>query len=473
MATTLNLVSGATTVNLNSGGNYVIEYVPGVPSMSKADIEKLVAGAPTIFDEPMVDDTVKLVITGASVAAIEATAESIEKLLTVDAPRRWHKQTGNRIFLKYQPNGGSALYRADIEYGKLEVAEKGFLDWQLRDKAVVYLMSVRRRIWEADTEVQIPLTNANDTDDTDGLPVFNCNDGTGAAPATLNNYAQMAAANIDGVLPVRPRIEITHTFGTQEARRFYIAHKAQGTPASFMHTLEAEDATLGTDVTSAVCATCSGGDTADVANIPAAERTLFTWTLTETQVGYIVNQWIKVIGRFSTLPSNATIKARLKLQDSVTTAVLAVTEYVTLSNADYLQVLGTLLFSPLLQGQTTPGAIKLVLTAKDAATTGDFSLDFIQLSPVEIGSGFRFLKPIDEALVGVPVTTGVISDDLSDGNVYMNNRQGVYRGFGGPILLFPNTINRLYFLHDAANATAAISRSTTLKVYHRPRILTI
>jgi len=116
--------------------------------------------------------------------------------------------------------------------------------------------------------------------------------------------------------------------------------------------------------------------------------------------------------------------------------------------------------------------MKLVLQAKDAAAVGDFSADFIQLSPAEMATGFRLLKPIDESLVAVAATTGVLTDNMIDGGLYTESVQGVYRSYGGPIMLLPNTLQRIYFLMDGAS-DAAIARLISVKAWYRPRIETV
>jgi hypothetical protein len=459
MTTLFQLVIGSTTYDLNDGNNSLSEYA-----------HRMSDGI-----NPVTESAVVLV--AASTADNLLTQIKDINRANMAAKRRSKSKQGDRIFLKWRVNGAAPILRSEI----LAIAAVPADDptWGLpsgfANRKIKLVLSFTRVGWrEYDTLTQIPLTNDNATADLAGLKIYNCNDGTGAAGSVRVNYVQMAAADILGDMETPLYIEITHTFAASAARRFYIAHKAQGVPASFVHTLECEDASPGTGVTSTADLDCSGGNKMAVVNVPATVRTLMTWTLSTTQASYILSQWVKILARFEDLPNNSTCKVRFIVQDSVTTAQIGQSEWVTLSSADYLQQIGTIMLSPNEQGQVTAGAIKLLLQGKDSAATCDFGMDFIQPSPSELGQGFVLLKPIDEALVTVAASTGVITDNaIDDTGPQIESRQRVYLRFGGPIMLVPNTINRIYILHDGTDASAAVARTLTVKAWHRPRVTTV
>lgn len=473
MAITLTLVGSATVDFLGSGYGLLEDFQPKQPNLGEKILYRVLNGDPTLENTLTIIESFRVRVTGANVAALATNINAIERLLLVEAGRRRATQQGQRVFMTYKPSGGATTFRSEVLSGRVELLPRSLAVWQwdaLDTEIRVYIE--RRYYWEYNSEVQLTLSNGNGTDDTAGLAIFNNGDAVGSSPTKRHNHVEIDAAEAAGILPCPIRLAITNTYGTA-MRRIYMAHKAQGTPASFVHILEAEDATLGTGVANAVDANASAGDVSNVTNVPAAERTLFTWTISATQAGYVLSQWIRPLLRFSTLPSNATINARFKLTDSTTGAVIAQTDYQLLSSADYLQALPTLELSPNLQGQAAPGEMKLILSAKDSAATGDFGLDFVQLSPVESGNGFRFLKPIDETLVSVPATTGLITDDGIDGAVRIESRQGIYRGFGGPLMLIPNALQRLYFLWDLSSAAAPGAATATIQAFIRPRKLTV
>lgn len=467
----LNLVSGAVTVTLNSAAKKVRNYTPVTPALDDDTLDALLNGSLSAAQVPHVTESAVIIIQETSVALLITAIHTLEKILMVDAPRRLRTGQGPQVFVKFQPTSGS-LNRSEVFKGSLTWTQDSIRETRWGQfVADVTLAWERQYFWEADAEVQLTLTNGNGTDNTTGLPVYNTNDGSGSSPTKRHNYAEIDAAEALSPLPAPLRLAVTNTYGTA-LRRLYVALKAQGTPASFTHILEAESATLGTGVASAVDAASSNGNTANVTNVPAAERTLFTFAISSAQAAFVLSQWIRTLLRFSTLPNDATLYMRLTLKDTTSGAMLSQTPWQLMNTADYLQPLPPLMLSPNLQGQAAPGALQLVLSGKDAAGTVDFGLDFIALLPIEAANGFRFLRPIDEALVNVPATTGLITDDGITGAIYVESTQGTYRGYGGPLMLIPGVLQRLYFLCDGSG-DAAIARSLSIKAFYRPRVLTV
>lgn len=458
----LVLVRGTDEISLDFGEYGVTEYNRRVAEVG--GVGERVAN---------VDEALKLVITGATDENIVNSIQKAGRWL-IDARRRERIGTGDRVYIQYTPEKSDVTWQAEILKGRLEVLNReGFRSISGGGRIFrAGLGFTRRGAWEASSLVQLPLSNCNATRTTDNAPVYNANDLNGSSPTQRCNYVDIAAADIPGELPTPAYIVITNTY-SDAARRLYVGHKVQGDPDSFTHILEAESATLGTGVSAVVCASCSNGNTANVVNIPATVRTLFTWTLSATQAAYVLSQWVRPLARFSTVPNNSTCKARLTLKDSTTGAIVAQSEYQALNNTDELQTLPALLLSPEQAGQVTPGAMQLLFEAKDSAATGDFSLDYLDLAPVEAGIGFRFYKPVDESLVSVPATTGTITDNQIDGSLFVESRQTVYVGFGGPIMLVPRRLNRLYFHRDNASGVAAVAATMGVKVYARQRALTI
>lgn len=474
----LDLV-GASTVNLGSGGsNSIMEYVPRIAQLTPAQMERMFTGVRNLYDEPTVVESAKIRLTGTQ-AQIQTAFQTIQNILRVQAPQRQKRGAGTRVFVKWLAEGLSGANRAEVlhgsaEFSKLISLQFGFVKWYQTEIVVAW----KRRLWEKDSETAVPLTNGNGSSTTAGLNVFNCNDGTGINPNKLNNYVEVLAADATGVLPAPLRLELSNTYGTA-LRRVYVAHMAAGTPGSFTHTLEWEDASLNaTYCTAGLTSGVSNGSKVAVVNVPASAVTLATWTISAAQAGYCLSQWVRVLCRFSVLPSNSTINVRLTLKDATSAAILAQTDWQLLNNTDYLQPLPTLELSPNLQGQASAGAMTLLFDAKDSAATGDFTADFIQLSPIEAGSGFRLLKPIDETLAAdvVPATTGVLTDNMIDGGLYSNDGatqyQGVYRSYGRPLMLLPGVLQRFYLLMDGAS-DAAIARKVSVKAWYRPRVETV
>lgn len=458
----LTLVRGTDELSLDFGEFGATEYTRRIAEVSGVG-EKI----------GTVDEAIKVVIPGATDVNILNSIQKAGRWL-MDARRRERIGTGDRVYLRYTPEKSTVTWQAELLKGRIEVINReGFRS--ILGGGRIFQAGIgftRRGAWEASELTQIPISNCNGTRTLNNLAVYNANDLSGSSPTKRCNYVDILGADIPGELPTPAYIVITNTY-SDAARRLYVGHKVQGTPDSFTNVLEAESATLGTGVASAVCASCSNGNTANVTNVPATVRTLFTWTLSTTQAAYVLSQWVRPLVRFSTKPNNSTCKARLTLKDSVTGAIVAQSEYQALNTADELQTLPALLLSPEQAGQVTAGAMQLLLEAKDSAGTCDFSLDYLDLMPVEAGIGFRLYKPIDETNVSIPATTGTLTDNQIDGSLFIESRQTVYVGFGGPILLVPRRLNRLYFHRDNGSGVAAVAATMGVKVYARQRALTL
>lgn len=474
MAITVNIVGNA-TLQLNSATYGLLDqFQPKTPTFDKNTMRRALTGEPSLLDSLTVIESLRVRIHGANVAANKTLINAIETALMLDAPLRQTLGTGTRVFLKYQPSSGAQAYRSEILSGRVDLPQGALAVWNWDALDTEVLVTIERRFfWEYDTEVETPLTNSNGTNTTGGLGIHNRGDGG----ASKDNYVEIAAVDALGVLPCPMRLVLTNTYATLGARRVYIAHKAQGTPASFTHILEAESATINaTYSASAVDALCSNGNKVtlgSVSPIPAAAATLLTWTLSSAQAGYILNQWIRVIARFSTLPNNGNTKMRITLTDSVTGTQIDQSDWVTLTTTDSLQIICTKFFSPNLQGQVAAGAIKIILEGKNSGANGTASLDFIELAPVDGGTGFRFLKPADETLVSIPVSTGVLNDDMINDALFIESRQDVWLAYGGPLMVIPGRLQRLYTLRDNSDGTAAIASTMTIQLFTRPRVLTV
>lgn len=470
MAHVLDIVDGSGTITLNSSSKRVISYIPQSPQLSVDQLRQIVIGSP-LNESLTVTESALVEISGANAAAVQTAIQALEKALTFHAYQREMTGQGNRVFVQYTPDSTSGAYRSEIVDSRIELNadSQDYGRWFTNFKVNITIGWRRRFYWEAVTETTLPVGNANGTAVTGGT-VYNHDD----SGATDDNFLSIASGDAAGVIPTPFKIEIVNTYGTA-ARRIYIGHKAQGDAANFQHIYEVEAATIaGIGARSGVAAS-SGGTVVTYTNFPTGGTVLASWPITATQAGYIKNQWVRPIVRFSTLPNTSTMKCRFVLKDTTTLAVIYTTDWQLLSTTDYLQALPEIYFSQQLQGQTTSGGMTLNLEGKDSAGTGDCAMDFLQLTPMEAGQGFVFLRPIDETLVTLPGTataSGTITYNPIDGATYIESRQNVYQVYGGPLMCVPATAQRLYFLTDGT-ADADVARTLTVKAYIRPRRITI
>jgi hypothetical protein len=191
MATTLNLVEGGTTTGLNDGtSTYLIDYTPRAGS----------------FDEDSVTEQATILIDVATVALLDSEREEIIERLS-NARMRQDNHARDKTYVNFKPDGGATTWRSEILDGKIinepNIHKEG---WTIK-KIEITIEWTRRNYWEG-AEAQIPLTNTNGTDDTSGLNVFNCNDGTGTSPNDQVNYIDIKAVDVGGEIPGATRLEM-------------------------------------------------------------------------------------------------------------------------------------------------------------------------------------------------------------------------------------------------------------------------
>jgi hypothetical protein len=383
------------------------------------------------------------------------------------------------VYLEYQPDLSMPVERS------LLVIE----DWRtdcsidvddreaLRSELAAYSVEVtvrwtRTEYRELAAEIEIPLLNSSIANKaTGGVVVYNHDDATSGH----DNYVEIAAADVDGELPVPMRLEITNTYATNKDLAVFVGLATYGAPATIPHILEAELGASGT-VTVTDDATCSGtGGTGGIGQYAAitwtgsAEALIRKWSLTAAQVQACAGRYFRLLARFKTLPaSGISIRAGMLLPSGTTP--LAYSGLVNLNITDALQDLGMIRIPPWLPSESSIGAVDLGLYATKSGG-GGLDLDFIALIPTD---GYREIRA---AVTGV-AQNQVIVDDGIDDLVWLQASGGTKTGQlvsnGEPLLLQPNRLHRLYFmfLSDTSGA-AEIARTHSIRAYYRPRRLTL
>jgi hypothetical protein len=112
---------------------------------------------------------------------------------------------------------------------------------------------------------------------------------------------------------------------------------------------------------------------------------------------------------------------------------------------------------------TTYGAQRLSLYYRPTGTIS-VQLDSFLLFPAV---AFRRLTPVGSIANGAKIT-----DDPIEDRAYITassvDRPGVVRR-SGPVMVWPNTLQRIYFAWALSNATAPIDQTFTVKAWYRPR----
>ena len=95
------------------------------------------------------------------------------------------------------------------------------------------------------------------------------------------------------------------------------------------------------------------------------------------------------------------------------------------------------------------------------STSSTLGIDFIQLTPLD---GYGHIRQRGNYLP----PGGVITIDGIEGIVYGGGAP-IYTPIRQQLLLQPNLLQRLYFLHDEGTGAPVITNTFTVRVYYRKR----
>lgn len=275
------------------------------------------------------------------------------------------------------------------------------------------------------------------------------------------NYAEIAAADVDGSLPAPLRLEITNDYDdVYRDGLVWVGHNVNSDPANLEHILQAEDATGETTTLSALvsgCAykTCEWSGT--------TETDLLTWDLTTELLNYAASMPMRFLVRFtSNNPTQAWV--RLKIKMALTTIWEGPLVLLSLNS---IQELATTRVAPYLVGAVDMYPLTLVLSAKhplDGAHA--LAIDYLQMTPLD---GWRKYEPRG---YGFAYQTRIVDDGIED-ILYVDwdpdGKTGHYIGYGEPIAVHPGKLQRLYFLHQGMTGNSDPRRTLTIKAFYRPR----
>lgn len=446
----LRITDGTTTILLSgSDGTYTASYgVSYIPS----------TGAGGTMTEQ-----IDWILSG-TVANIRSAVNVVERLLN-DARRRRETQQGARVWLEYRPVGTDDYYRSELFDGRVvwssEPGER--MITQGTSARVRVAVLVERAPWWEGAETELQLSTSNASAATGGQTIYNHDDsGTGH-----DNWVQIASTQVAGVLPAPVRVELTNTVGSSQSyRKLFAAVNAYGTPASFTHILEAENASGGGTPT--VDANCSGGNYLAIA-LGTGVSVSLAWTISAAQLGYALGRYFRVLARFQDTIGNATV--RMAVYDSAGSTLLYAGETFVFGAADAYGIVKDLGTVPLPPGGYISSYTAIVLRLE---ITGPMiaELDFLQLTPLD---AYRYIDLFGAAVAN----NAAIIDDGLEGITYVRTSSaaaGLASPRGEPLLVFPGKTQRLIFLHEtvaSGNPASPITNTMSVRVYYRPRRPTV
>lgn len=450
MAHAITLTDGTTTVNLYDLSNTFV----------KAEGWELATPGVGKDAEPEIADSLELLIQASSAANLQTAVRNIEGLL-VSADRRARTGLGARVFVTVQFDGEASAWRSEIIAGKLELPQAPDQWGALKVEGVLGI--TRRNYWEG-PRTQIALTNANGTNNTAGLTIYNHDD----SDSGNDNYLQIAAASVTGVLPAPVEIELKHTSGSSvNFSNIYLANNVFADPANFTHILEGESRESGYGTITAN-ANSSGGNYNAITFTAASYGTML-FSLSASLLQKMAGRWFRLLARFHNLSGDAVVQARI--MDSTGTRILwAGPEVQPNPSANYnLYDLGALPFPP--GGYSTSwGALKLSLKfSTGVAGTSAAELDFVQFTPTD---AFRHLR-----LFTYPVANNdLVVDDGIENVAYLSVSSSVVplvAPRGEPLMVYPGILQRVYVLADEQDNAMVVARTWAVRMWYRPRRLTL
>ena len=448
MATTLSIVYGSVTITLASGNFKLDQYTP-----QHADKQT-----------PTITESIRVRLVG-SATTMQTELENL-RLAFKAAERRYEENRGSRVYLKYQLNGLSTLYMSEITCrSKDDVAgsyslpsgNRFGLYWGIEMPLEIKI--TRENEWLANSETELALSNGNGTDVTGGISIKPFTD--------TQDYVDIDELVIDGDLDSKMRIMITNNNGSYKIGDVWIGKKVIGTPASFVHILDAGDSDTGSNGSDASC----HDSIYRSYTITTTEGKVTGWTLTTASLTASKAGYNRVLCRFRNTTNIANVKWRLKLfTETGTNPIWEGGQYqFDDTNAEYISLIREIdtVRLPLVDPESdTPQPLRLEMWAVSATEVSEaVDIDCIKLKPMD---GYRKLYSRD----GVSQNS-VLYDNGILGTVYQlvaGERVDDISPEIDPIILSPFEDNRLYFTYHTKTAgIAPIDHAATVQIYYRIR----
>lgn len=180
MAHTLTITSDAITdISLTTGDLDLLDYTPQD------------SGGQIVTESALVS------VKGTAVTDIQTSIENIKKAFEL-ANRRFDRGHGDRVYIKFQPNGASAAYRSELVRPRVDASAGviGYMGdvlggkWAAKDLDVE-LTWTRKNYWEKNAEAELSISNGGGSG-TGGQTIYNIH---GSATISASTGISFAAAN--------------------------------------------------------------------------------------------------------------------------------------------------------------------------------------------------------------------------------------------------------------------------------------
>jgi len=292
-------------------------------------------------------------------------------------------------------------------------------------------------------------------------------DTTAGSATDHENWVSIKAANVVGDLPAPIKLQLYNSKDADAADEFYVFHNVYSTPASLDHVLEGEDAT-GATVTAVADGTSSDGFYGSLSYTATVETLIATWALSTTELTYMAGGRFAILARWAADFPYTDMSLRLKLEG--TSSVLWTGNLNPILDTRQLHLLDTMRLPPYLAGQSALKGINLKLYAlRNESGAHTIKLDYLQLSPISGQGGWKRFLSVDN---GVAYQEYFTHDD-TEGITYRTDTSSKiiaeFANYGGPIMLVPGAVQKLYMTSCDYNGDAHVDQTWTTKLWYRPR----
>jgi hypothetical protein len=445
MAHALTLTCGSTTISLSDGTGVILNAYAPVGATIKEGVY-----AP-------VTETIEVTVTGASVAAALTKVNEIDGMLNA-ARERQNTRRGLRVYLNYAP-ASQPSYRSEVFDGQFTPAAKS-ISQGVGQRLLGYRLHLTRSpFWEG-ASTQIPLTNANGTNNTAGLTVWNHDD----SDVGHDNYVQIASTDVAGSVPAPVELRLSNADGaTRYYRNFYVANNRWGT--GLAHIIQGETA-IGGYGTPTSNGAASGGQ---YASLSGSGWLTFRWLVPSASLEIIRGRYVRILAKFFAFPSGAReIQARVYDWDGLIARTPVQSTWSNASGATFYQDCGAVQLPPIETGDGVEAWKDVTLEIKiKTSGTETFGIDYLVLMPAEDGCYRHFVQQG----FGIDATE-TIYDGGSPVQTYANdgsNRYDIFSSMTPPLLVWPREAQRFYLAWDGTGG--AISWQLSAKAFYRPRKL--
>lgn len=287
------------------------------------------------------------------------------------------------------------------------------------------------------------------------------------------NYVTISAGYTATVIDAPVRVEITNAAG--EAVSFKdlhigVTHMPDVTDFDFF--FEGEDAAAGGGESGHLdteSAACSGGYYNAITWIDDTEKELGTWTLSADMLAAARGSDYLAVARLQAGTIASSMQMRLSIKLSTTTIWQG--QLVSAVDSNYMQDLGIIQLPPSLWALTSPKALTLAFNAKKTGG-GTINLDFIHFIPLDT---YRNLRQLNYAVAD---GESIFIEDMRKPEIAygVDGSDKQYQTWiprGSRLMLSSTITQRIYFLFDEQDSTQNIDRKSTVKLYWRPRRLTL